>query len=62
MFLQKKEEQVRNMKVTSSFGCSHSKVVEFRVLHRRNRTLNRIEIPDFRRSNFDFKDLLEGIP
>lgn len=50
------------MKVTSSFGCSHSKVVEFRVLHRRNRTLNRIEIPDFRRSNFDFKDLLEGIP
>lgn len=36
--------------------------MEFRILHRRNKAVNRILTLDFRRANFDLsKDLLGGI-
>ena len=54
---------VRKMKFGDSPGCSDHEVVEFRILHERNKASDRIETVDFRRANFNlFKDLLGDIP
>ena len=48
-----KEGLIGNMKAGGSLGCSNHKIVEFRILCERNRTISWIAILDFKRANFD---------
>jgi len=51
------------VKVGGRLSCSDHEIVEFRILHRGSRAINRITTLDLRRANFGlFKELLGGIP
>ena len=47
-----------NVKTGGSLGCSDCEVVEFRILHERNKVRSRIATLDIRRANFN---LFKGI-
>lgn len=52
-----------DVKAGVSLDCSNHKMVEYRILCGRSRTVNRLTTLDFRRANCGlFKDLLRGIP
>jgi len=48
--------------MVDNLGCSEHYMVQFRILHGRNKVVSRIETSDFRKANFDhFKDTLGNI-
>ncbi|GAB0203192.1 mitochondrial enolase superfamily member 1 [Grus japonensis] len=59
LVLTNKEGLVEDLKVGGSLGCSDHEMVEFRILHGRNRAISRITTLDFRRANFG---LLKDLP
>lgn len=61
LLLMEKEELVEDVKVKGSFGCSHHKMVEFKILTEVSITNSRITALDFRTETFGlFRDLLVG--
>ena len=60
--LTNKEGLVGNIKAWGNIGCSDHKIMEFRILHGKNKAISRIASLNFRRGDFDlFKDLLGSI-
>lgn len=58
LVLTKRIDWLGKVKVCGSLGCSDDEIVEFRILHVRNRAMSRTATPDFRRANsILFKDL-----
>ena len=63
LVLTNKQRLVGNMKVEIHLGCSNDEIMEFRIIHGRNKEVNGIAAMNFRRANFElFKGLLGGIP
>lgn len=61
LLLTEKEELIGDVKVKGSHGCSHHKMVEFKILRDVSKVNSRITALDFRRKTFGlFKDLLVG--
>jgi len=62
LVLTNKEGLVENVKAGGSLGSSDHEMVNFRILHGRNRAISRITALEFRRAIFGlFKELLGGI-
>lgn len=60
--LTSKKGLVGNMKARGSLRCSKHETVELRNLHGRKKTVSRVAMLDFSRTNFNlFRDLLGGI-
>jgi len=53
------EGLVGNMKAGGSLECNNYEVVEFRILHGRNKAISRIITLEFRRANYDLILMLE---
>lgn len=52
-----------NVEAGDSLECSNLEIVEFRILHRKNKTVSKIATLEFRKANSNlFKDLPGGIP
>jgi len=62
LVLTNKQRLVGNMKVEIHLGCSNDEIMEFRIIHGRNKEVNGIAAMNFRKVKFDlFKDLLGSI-
>lgn len=52
-----KEGLVGDVNVEDNLGCSNHEIVEFRILHGRNKAVSTITTLDFRRTNVDLFNL-----
>lgn len=60
LVLTNKEELVGNVKSSGNPDNSNHEIVDFKILHGRNKAISQNAAPEFRRANFvNFKDLLK---